>query len=153
MSAGTGAAAIACALAVAAVPPEGPAEVPGGYYEFRETEREPADGHEKVLTGSILLPLGVLRLGMGATMYVISSPDYCKRVYGPMTSESTCNGLQTFGIVGIAMGGLMAITGAVFLGWGLKQRMQHRRWQQGHGLALSPMVGREVRGLSFGFRF
>lgn len=152
MSAGTGAV-VACALAVAALPPEGPAEAPGGYYEYRELEREPDDGREKVITGSILFPLGLLRLGMGATMYVISSPDYCKRVYGPMTSESTCNGLQTFGIVGIAMGGLMAVTGAVFLGWGLKQRARHERWQKGHSLSLAPMMNREVRGFSFGFRF
>lgn len=152
MAVGTGTA-VACALALAVVPPEGPVEAPGGYYTMYETEREPPDGHEKVITGSILFPLGLLRLGMGATMYVISSPDYCRRVYGPTTSETTCNGLQTFGIVGIAMGGLMAVTGAVFLGWGLKQRAQHRMWQQGRGMALMPVLGRDVRGLSFGFRF
>ena len=43
MSAGTGAV-VACALAVAALPPEGPAEAPGGYYEYQELEREPDDG-------------------------------------------------------------------------------------------------------------
>lgn len=153
MSVGTGATAITIALALAGTPPEGPAEPPGGYYDFREVEREPPDGHEKVLTGSILFPLGVLRLGMGATMYVISSPDYCKRVYGPNTTEATCNGLQIYGLVGVAMGGLMTITGAVFLGWGLSQRARHQRWQQGQGLALTPMLGREFRGLSLGFRF
>lgn len=154
MAAGTGVTAVATALALAVIPPEGPEEAPGGYYELGELrEREPDDGHEKVLTGTILFPLGILRLGMGATMYVISSPDYCKRVYGPNTSENTCNGLQMFGLVGVAMGGLMTITGAVFLGWGLSQRARYNRWKREHGLALTPMMGRDVRGLSFGFRF
>lgn len=145
---------VAWAVAVASAAPPLEGDPPGGYRQFGEiTEREPSDGEEKVLTGTILLPLGALRAGMGAVMYVIASPNYCQRVYGPKTSESTCDGLQIFGLVGIGMGSLMAVTGAVFLGWGLSQRARHQRWMRERGLALTPMLGRGVHGVSLGFRF
>lgn len=145
----------AWALAVAsAAPPAFEGDPPGGYRQFGEiTEREPVDGEEKVLTGTILLPLGLLRAGMGGVMYVIASPNYCTRVYGPKTSDSTCDGLQIYGLVGIGMGSLMAVTGAVFLGLGLSQRARYRRWKQERGLAVAPMFGRGVHGVTLGFRF
>lgn len=147
------AASVAWALVVAS-PPVFEGDPPGGYREFGEiTEREPVDGEEKVLTGSILFPLGVLRAGMGGVMYAIASPAYCQRVYGPKTTESTCNGLQIYGLVGIGMGSLMAVTGAVFLGWGLSQRARHRQWMRERGLAVTPMLSRGVHGVSLGFRF
>lgn len=154
--AGTGAA-WTVALALAAPPNSPPffeGDAPGGYRQFGEvTEREPKDGEDKVLTGTILLPLGALRAGLGVVSYVIASPNYCQRVYGPKTPESTCNGLQIYGFVGLGMGGLMVITGAVFLGWGLAQRARHHKWMQERGLAISPMLGRGVHGVSLGFRF
>lgn len=145
---------VAWAVTVASAAPPLEGDPPGGYRQFGEiTEREPSDGEEKVLTGTILLPLGALRAAMGGVMYVIASPTYCERVYGPKTSDSTCNGLQIFGLVGIGMGSLMAVTGAVFLGWGLSQRARHQRWMQNRGLAVTPMFGRGVHGVSLGFRF
>ncbi|MBZ5708197.1 hypothetical protein [Nannocystis pusilla] len=151
----TGLVALATALALAAPPPPpSDPEALGGYYAFGENrEREPVDGHEKVVTGSIILPLGLLRTGFGAAMYVMAMPQYCNRVYGSNASDQTCRGLQVYGLVGVGMGGLMAVTGAVFLAWGLTQRSRHHRWMREHGLAVAPMMSREVRGLSFGFRF
>lgn len=126
----------------------------GGYRSFGEVrEREPVDGHEKVLTGSIVFPLGILRTAMGVGMYVMASPQYCTRIYGANASDQTCRGLQVYGLVGVGMGGLMTVTGAVFLAWGLSLRAQHQRWMRAHGLAVAPLMSREVRGLSFGFRF
>jgi hypothetical protein len=148
--------ALAAALAVAPRP-EGaapPPETLGGYHTFGEVrEREPVDGHEKVLTGTILLPLGGLRTGLGAAMFAMASPQYCQRVYGSQASDETCRGLQIYGLVGVGFGGLMVVTGAVFLAWGMSQRARHRRWMRENGLALTPMMSREVRGLSLGFRF
>lgn len=148
---------IALAGALALAPrPEGPPlpEVPGGYHEFGEIrDPEPVDGHEKIVTGSILVPLGLLRTGMGVGMYVMALPQYCQRVYGSQASADTCRGLQIYGLVGVGMGGLMTVTGAVFLAWGLTLRARHHRWMREHGLALTPVLSREVRGLSLGFRF
>lgn len=151
----TGLVALTSALALAAPPPRASdPEALGGYYQFGENrEREPVDGHEKVLTGSIVFPLGVLRVAMGVGMYVMASPQYCNRIYGANASDQTCRGLQVYGLVGVGMGGLMTVTGAVFLAWGLTQRAKHHRWMREHGLAIAPMMSREVRGLSFGFRF
>lgn len=144
--------AVITALALAAPPVH--EEVPGGYYELGESrEREPDDGEKKVFTGGLLFPLGLLRAGAGAGMVVMSSPTYCKRVYGPTTADETCNGLKIYGFVGVGMGGLMAVTGAVFLAWGLIQRNRHARWMRDHGLALTPTFQRGAYGFSLGFRF
>lgn len=149
---------VALATALALAPrPEGalpPQEAPGGYHAFGEIrEQEPVDGHEKVVTGSILLPLGLLRTGMGVGMYFMASPQYCQQVYGSQASADTCRGLQIYGLVGVGMGGLMTVTGAVFLAWGLTQRARHHRWMREHGMAFTPVLSREVRGFSLGFRF
>lgn len=151
----TGLVAFASALALAAPPPPpSDFESLGGYHAFGEVrEREPVDGHEKVVTGSIVFPLGVLRTGFGVGMYVMASPQFCTRIYGPRTTDQACRGMQVYGIVGMAMGGLMTVTGAVFLAWGLTQRARHHRWMREHGLAIAPMMSREVRGFSLGFRF
>lgn len=142
------------ALALAPPPPGPELDGLGGYHSFGEVrEREPVDGHEKVLTGSIVLPLGILRTGFGVAMYVMASPTYCARIYGANASDRTCKGLQMYGLVGVGMGGLMTVTGAVFLAWGLTQRARHQRWMREHGLAVAPLMSREVRGLSLGFRF
>lgn len=142
------------ALALAAPPPPSDPESFGGYHAFGEVrEREPPDGHEKVLTGSIVFPLGVLRTAFGVGMYVMASPQYCNRVYGSRATSQTCRGMQIYGLVGVGMGGLMTVTGAVFLAWGLTQRARHHRWMREHGLAIAPMMSREVRGFSLGFRF
>jgi hypothetical protein len=149
---------VALTTALALAPrPEGaapPPEALGGYHAFGEVrEREPVDGYEKVVTGSILVPLGALRTGLGVAMWAMASPRYCSRVYGSNATDETCRGLQIYGLVGVGMGGLMTVTGAVFLAWGLVQRGRHHRWMREHGLAFTPVVSRELRGLSFGFRF
>lgn len=144
----------ALAATLAAAQPPGLDEAPGGYYQLGETrEREPVDGENKVFTGGLLFPLGLLRAGAGAGMAVMSSPTYCKRIYGPTTADTTCNGLKIYGFVGVGIGGLMAVTGAVLLAWGLTQRARHAKWMRDHGLALAPLGGRGAYGLSLGFRF
>ena len=139
---------------LAAAPPPELDEAPGGYYQLGESrEREPVDGENKVFTGGLLLPLGLLRAGAGAGMAVMAAPTYCKRIYGPNTADATCNGLKIYGFGGVGIGGLMAATGAVLLAWGLTQRARHAKWMRDHGLALAPLGGRGAYGLSLGFRF
>jgi hypothetical protein len=74
-------------------------------------------------------------------------------VYGSGVTEQTCAGLRIYGIVGIAFGGLMAATGATFLGWGLIERQRHRKWMRERGFAVGPLLGPGHGGLSLGFRF
>lgn len=153
MPATTTTAALSLALALAA-PPARYEEAPGGYYHLDENrEREPDNGDKKTLVGSILVPLGALRLGLGVGMYVMASPRYCNRIYGANITDKSCQGLQVYGLVGVGMGGLMAVTGAVFLAWGLTQRAKHNRWMREHGMAVAPMLGRDVQGVTLGFRF
>ncbi|MEZ4381035.1 MAG: hypothetical protein R3A79_06785 [Nannocystaceae bacterium] len=147
--------ALATTIAVSgSPPPPGDGEIPGGYFEFGEIrEREPEDGDKNVLIGSILFPLGFLRAGAGAAMLVTAAPDRCKQSYGEGVRDSTCSGLRIYSWVGIGYGGLMLVTGAVFLGWGLSQRSRHRAWKRRNNIAVAPMIGRDGGGLRFGLRF
>ena len=154
LSAGT--AALTLALAPAAPRPlQTESEVPGGYYEAMDLRRddEPPDGDKQVTLGSVLFALGVIQAGGGLSSFVTATPRYCSSVYGANVTDQTCSGLRIYGIVGIAFGGLMAATGATFLGWGLIQRKQHRKWMRERGLAIGPLLGPGQRGLAIGFHF
>lgn len=151
----SGTAALALALSAAAPPRETQSEVPGGYYEAMDLrgDDEPPDGDKKVTLGSVLFALGLIQAGGGTSSYITATPRYCSSVYGSGVSEQTCSGLRIYGIVGIAFGGLMAVTGATFLGWGLIERQKHRTWMRERGFSFGPMLGPGRHGLTIGFRF
>ncbi len=130
-------------------------EVPGGYHEAMDLrgDDEPVDGDKKVTLGSVLFALGLIQTGGGVSSYITATPRFCNSVYGSGVTEQTCAGLRIYGIVGIAFGGLMAATGATFLGWGLIERQRHRKWMRERGFAVGPLLGPGHGGLSLGFRF
>ncbi len=92
-------------------------EALGGYYAFGENrEREPVDGHEKIVRRLDHPAAGSAahRLRRG-DVHVMAMPQYCNRVYGPTASDHDLPrpaGLRARWAWG--MGGLMAVTGAVF---------------------------------------
>jgi len=144
---------LALALTLAAPPPANE-EIPGGYFEFGEVrEPEPDEGDTKRLIGSILFPLGLLRTGAGAAMLISASPARCQARFGQHTSAETCKNLRTYGWVGTGYGGLMAVTGATFLVWGLVLRSRHRAWKRRNNIAIAPHLSRSGSGLVFKLRF
>jgi hypothetical protein len=159
LSSGTAALALALAASpargMAAPPRDSESEVPGGYYEAMDLrgDDEPPDGDKKVTLGSVLFALGLIQTGGGVSSYLTATPRYCSSVYGANVTDSTCSGLRIYGIVGIAFGGLMTVTGATFLGWGLIERQRHRKWMRERGFSLGPMLGPGQHGLTLGFRF
>lgn len=153
-AAGTVAAALA--LVRPAPPPLATeSEIPGGYHDAMDLRKddEPPDGDKKITLGSVLFALGMIQAAGGVSSFVTATPRFCASVYGASVSDQTCSGLRIYGIVGIAFGGLMAATGATFLGWGLIQRRGHRAWKRERGLAFGPLLGPGQRGVSIGFRF
>jgi hypothetical protein len=154
LSAGT--ASLTLALAPPAPAPLDPnIEVPGGYHDAMDlrTNDEPVDGDKQITLGSVLFSLGLIQAMGGISSYVTATPTYCDKVYGASVSDETCAGLRIYGIIGTAFGGLMAATGASFLGWGLIQRKRHREWKRERGLTIGPLMGPGQRGLAIGFRF
>jgi len=152
----SGTAALTLALAPAAprpLPIE--SEIPGGYYEAMDLRKdnEPPDGDKQITLGSVLFALGVIQAAGGVSSYITATPRFCASVYGSGVTDQTCSGLRIYGIIGVAFGGLMAATGASFLGWGVIKRKQHRQWSRERGLAISPLLGPGQRGLAIGFRF
>ncbi|HRI09483.1 MAG TPA: hypothetical protein PKW35_16795 [Nannocystaceae bacterium] len=143
--------ALVVALAVAAPPPD---EVIGGYHDRTELRApEPEDGEGRVMIGSILFSLGLLRVGVSAASVATTSPTRCHSVYGSSVSDRTCNGLRTFGYVGIGYGTLMVGTGVAFLAWGLLLRERHREWVRRRGVAIAPLRVERGGGVAVGFRF
>lgn len=154
LSAGT--ASLTLALAAPAPQPLSPdIEVPGGYYDAMDlrTDHEPPDGDKQITLGSVLFSLGLIQTMGGLSSYVTATPAYCDKVYGASVTDQTCSGLRIYGIVGMVFGGLMAATGASFLGWGLVHRKRHREWKRERGLTLGPLLGPGQRGVAIGFRF
>lgn len=133
-----------------------PPPPPGGYYGVGEVpEIPPRDGERALLTGSILLPLGALRLATGFLQVELASPERCTY------TASSCAGLTTYGYIGMSSGALMLVTGATFLGIGLVRRGRYRRWKAERNLAwrhdfrwqLSPMVSRRGASVGLNMRF
>ena len=148
------AAAIALVLAASMIAPPVESEVIGGYHEGSEVrEREPDDGDTKVLIGSILAPLGVLRAAGAVGMLVAAQPDKCQRFYGKSATMGTCSSLRIYSYYGIGFGGLMVATGVVFLAIGLVQRRRHREWKRRYGVAAAPAFLRGGVGVGFSLRF
>jgi hypothetical protein len=146
---------IALVLAASMIaPPPVESEVIGGYYEGSEVrEREPDDGDHKVLIGSIMAPLGILRAAGAAAMLVTAQPDRCQKSYGSSATESTCSGLRIYSYLGLGIGGAMIATGAVFLALGLGQRRRHKEWKRRYGIAAAPAFHRHGVGIGVSLRF
>lgn len=152
MSLGKVAVAIALASSLAAPPPEGPAQPPGGYWGLNEKrDPEPKDGRTNQTVGAILLPLGLLRTGAGAINVYTASGDRCARIFG--LDPEGCSSLRAYGWWGVGFGGLMAITGAVFLGIGFKQKAEHDRWRRRYGISVVPALSPEGAGARLTLRF
>ncbi len=152
-----GTTALSLALAKPSAPPPlvVESEIPGGYFDAMDlrTDNEPPDGDKQITLGSVLFALGLIQAGGGASSYVTATPKYCSTVYGASVTDTTCSGLRIYGIVGLAFGGLMAATGAAFLGWGMIQRKKYRSWSRERGLSFGPLTGPGQRGVAIGFRF
>lgn len=135
---GRGAVAWLVAATLAAPPPEGPARrrddapapPPGGYWDLGERrEPEPDDGQTNLTIGGILLGLGAVRTGSGALGVALTTDlERCRDVYGNVP-VNTCRGLEIYGWVGVGAGGLMVVTGAVFLGLGAAAKQRHDAWR------------------------
>lgn len=145
---------LAVAVALFAAPTERPSEPVGGYWDRGERDPEPPDGHERVYTGSILLPLGLLATISGGVSAWVTSPSQCQDLLARYDlSDDECRGLFAFNLAHTAVGGLLTITGAVMLGMGLDQRRKHREWRRRRGLSLTPVAGRTGAGVSLRVRF
>ena len=129
---------------------EPPPLPPGGYYGVGEVpEIPPPDGQAALITGSALVPLGALRLGLGVGQWALARPDRCTY------EASTCQSLTALGYAGAGLGALMLGTGVVFLGIGLTRRNRLRRWKEARNLAWSaePMQLRGGAGARFEIAF
>ena len=120
--------------------PAAPAEPLGGGYwgPLGKPPPAPPDGAWQRTTGTIILPLGLLRVGAGVlSIYASQSPRCEAWLDGDPT---TCRGLRSYGYWGIAFGGLMAVTGATLLGLGVVQGRRYETWRQQWALggSLSP---------------
>jgi hypothetical protein len=134
--------------------------VVGNYWDMdRMRGPEPKDGHEEIIAGSILVPLGLIAVSSSAATIWLSAPGHCAARWGSVGADPTasqCRGLRAFGIVRVSYGSLMAITGAVLLGIGLTRREKHRKWERGlSAVAPHPWIGSSGRGggLVWGGRF
>ncbi len=114
---------------------EPPGGVVGGYWDLRKTAgREPPDGDDEIIAGSILVPLGTLSVASAASMVWLSAPGHCSERWqsiGATPTRDQCKGLLALSIVRVSYGSLMLITGAVLLGVGVTRRNKHRFWERG----------------------
>ncbi|MBX7081060.1 MAG: hypothetical protein K1X88_17805 [Nannocystaceae bacterium] len=129
------------------VQPGGPAPaieptggVVGGYWDLSRTAgKEPPDGDDEIIAGSILLPLGTLSVASAASMVWLSLPGHCAERWqsiGASPTHDQCKGLYALSLVRVVYGGLMIITGGALLGVGLVRRKRHRAWERGGTLSL-----------------
>jgi hypothetical protein len=112
---------------------------PGGYWRPGEVRApEPKDGHEKIIAGSILVPLGILGTASGAVTTWMSAPGACEERwsrFGASPDAGQCRGLLILNAIRTTYGALMLGSGLVLLGVGLHQRKQWRRWKERGGVA------------------
>jgi len=112
---------------------------PGGYWGPTDTkELPPSDGRRKILIGSILAPLGALATASGGAFTYLTVPGHCVERLAGVGIETTgdrCKGLFTLNIIRTTYGGLMLITGTVFVVLGLRERDRRREWDSHHTAA------------------
>lgn len=132
--------------------------IPGGYWDVDKSRgREPADGEDEILAGSIIFPLGILSVGSSAATVWLSTPGHCESRWqslGASPDRDQCKGLYAFGWVRLAYGSLMIITGAALLGVGLHRRRKHAEWEKGYALRprIDPFFARGGAGVSLTLR-
>ena len=132
--------------------------IPGGYWDVDKSRgREPADGEDEILAGSIIFPLGIISVGSSAATVWLSTPGHCESRWqslGASPDRDQCKGLYAFGWVRLAYGSLMIITGAALLGVGLHRRRKHDEWEKGYALRprIDPFFARGGAGVSLTLR-
>ena len=109
-----------------------PEPLGGGYWgPLGRPPPAPDDGRWLTWTGAVMLPLGVLRVGMGGVFLYGAAPSRCGDWFGDdfANEPGRCGSLATYGYWGIAFGAVMAVTGAVLLGVGAHRARAYRRWK------------------------
>jgi hypothetical protein len=132
---------------------------PGGYHGHGVIlERPPPDGHNRIVVGSILVPLGTIATVTSAVGTWLTVPQHCARrlaTVGIEADAARCQGLFAFNVVRVSYGALMLASGATILALGILQRERYRKWRHGHGMRarLEPTLGLPSRvGASLGLR-
>lgn len=135
-----------------------PGVAPGGYYGHGVIlERPPPDGRNRIIVGSILVPLGTLATVTSAVGTYLSVPSHCAERLGAAGIEATaskCQGLFTFNVIRTTYGALMLGTGATILALGMIQRERYRKWRHDHGMRarLEPTLDVTGRSAAAGLR-
>jgi hypothetical protein len=132
---------------------------PGGYHGHGVIlERAPPDGRNRIIVGSILVPLGTLATVTSAVGTWMTVPAHCAERLSGLGIEATadrCQGLFTFNVIRTTYGVLMLGSGATILVLGMLQREKYRRWRHEHGMRarFEPTIGLPGRGTaSLGLR-
>jgi hypothetical protein len=132
---------------------------PGGYHGHGVIlERAPPDGRNRIIVGSILVPLGTLATITSAVGTWMTVPAHCAERLSGIGIEATadrCQGLFTFNVIRTTYGALMLGSGATILVLGMLQREKYRRWRHEHGMRarFEPAIGLPGRGTaSLGLR-
>jgi hypothetical protein len=131
---------------------------PGGYYGHGVIlERPPPDGRNRIIVGSILVPLGTIAVISSAVGTWMTVPAHCSERLGATGIEATaakCQGLFTFNVIRTSYGGLMLVSGATILALGMIQRERYRKWRHEHGMRarVEPTLDLAGRGASLGLR-
>jgi hypothetical protein len=129
-----------------------PRVAPGGYYGHGVIlERPPPDGRNRIIVGSILVPLGTLATVTSAVGTWLTVPAHCGRRLasaGIEADAARCQGLFTFNVIRTTYGALMLASGATVLALGIIQRERYRSWRRQHGMRahLEPSIGPVGRG-------
>lgn len=135
-----------------------PSLAPGGYYGHGVIlERPPPDGRNRIVVGSILVPLGTLATISSAVGTYMTVPAHCAERLGAAGIEATaskCKGLFTFNVIRTTYGALMLASGATILALGIIQRERYRKWRHAHGMRarLAPTLDAGRRGAAVGLR-
>lgn len=136
-----------------------PGVAPGGYYGHGVIlERAPPDGRNRIIVGSILVPLGTLATVTSAVGTYMTVPSHCAERLGAATgieaTPSKCQGLFTFNVIRTTYGALMLGTGATILALGMIQRERYRKWRHEHGMRaqLEPILDVTGRSAAAGLR-
>lgn len=136
-----------------------PGVAPGGYYGHGVIlERAPPDGRNRIIVGSILVPLGTLATVTSAVGTYMTVPSHCAERLGAATgieaTASKCQGLFTFNVIRTTYGALMLGTGATILALGMIQRERYRKWRHDHGMRahLEPVLDVTGRSAAVGLR-
>jgi hypothetical protein len=129
--------------------------VVGGYWDMETAHgREPDDGREHIIVGSILLPIGTIAASTSAATIWLSAPGHCKERWASLGGTPTsqqCRGTYVFGIIRVAYGSLMMVTGATLLGIGMHRKEKHRKWSRRQ--SFTPYFDGRGGGLAWTLRF